>query len=106
MSDYDRRHNGYRGGGRKRRFRDEDDYDRRQRRRYEEPLSARLRRQLIGIAESVGLLFFVSPARKSFFLTRDIRQRAGSRMTRFTLPKRLPTTTTMKKFASSFWKSW
>lgn len=34
---------------------DDDDHDRRaQRRRYEEPLSAKVRRQLLMIAESVG----------------------------------------------------
>ncbi|KAI9746336.1 MAG: hypothetical protein M1818_000048 [Claussenomyces sp. TS43310] len=54
MADYDRRP---RGGGsynnRKRRYRDDDDFDRRpQRRRYEEPLSVRVRRQLLSIAES------------------------------------------------------
>lgn len=84
MADYERRHNGARGGGggRKRRFRgsscfvagqrfsivfaivyglrlltfyspEDDDYDRRQRRRYEEPLVAKIRRQLLTIAESV-----------------------------------------------------
>lgn len=32
---------------------EDDDYDRRQRRRYEEPLVAKIRRQLLTIAESV-----------------------------------------------------
>ncbi|KAL1963181.1 hypothetical protein VTN77DRAFT_8614 [Rasamsonia byssochlamydoides] len=54
MADYERRNHGPRGG-RKRRYRDEDDYDRRsQRRRYEEPLSAKVRRQLLMIAESAA----------------------------------------------------
>lgn len=55
MADYDQRPRGGRGGynNRKRRYRDEDDYDRRpQRRRYEEPLSVRVRKQLLAIAES------------------------------------------------------
>lgn len=76
MADYDHRSRGGRGGynqNRKRRYRgilkpviifgrgrgwqihvtDEDDYDRRpQRRRYEEPLSTKVRKQLLGIAES------------------------------------------------------
>lgn len=86
MADYERRHNGPpRGGGRKRRYRgqllswivvplllrlalnvsltfsfaftDDDDFDRRQqRRRYEEPLSGRVRRLLFTIAESVRIL--------------------------------------------------
>ncbi|KAG4430961.1 hypothetical protein IFR05_013548 [Cadophora sp. M221] len=54
MADYDQRPRGGRGGynNRKRRYRDEEDYDRRpQRRRYEEPLSSRLRKQLLAIAE-------------------------------------------------------
>lgn len=52
MADYERRNHGHRGG-RKRRHRDDDDYDRRpQRRRYEEPLVAKVRRQLLTIAES------------------------------------------------------
>ncbi|KAG4423295.1 hypothetical protein IFR04_003529 [Cadophora malorum] len=54
MADYDQRPRGGRGGynNRKRRYRDEDDYDRRpQRRRYEEPLSSRVRKQLLAIAE-------------------------------------------------------
>ncbi|KAI0407460.1 MIF4G like-domain-containing protein [Xylaria palmicola] len=51
MADYDRRQSG--GGGRKRRYRDDDEYDRRpQRRRYEAPLSVRIRKQLLGLAES------------------------------------------------------
>jgi hypothetical protein len=38
---------------------DDDDFDRRpQRRRYEEPLFAQVRRQLLTIAESVRALFF------------------------------------------------
>ena len=76
MADYDRRNSGHRGGfnNRKRRYRgtnwtmlaqsedpranylpiEDDDYDRRpQRRRYEEPLHERLRKQLLAIAESV-----------------------------------------------------
>ena len=77
MADYDQRPRGGRGGynNRKRRYRgkssptnsqtfnqntrlttrrvDEDDYDRRpQRRRYEEPLSVKVRKQLLSIAES------------------------------------------------------
>ncbi|EED12523.1 snRNA cap binding complex subunit (Gcr3), putative [Talaromyces stipitatus ATCC 10500] len=55
MADYDRRNHGHRGGGggRKRRYRDDDDFDRRPlRRRYEEPLGSRVRRQLLLIAES------------------------------------------------------
>ncbi|KAE8450106.1 hypothetical protein EG329_006887 [Mollisiaceae sp. DMI_Dod_QoI] len=55
MADYDQRPRGGRGGynNRKRRYRDEDDYDRRpQRRRYEEPLSSRVRKQFLSIAES------------------------------------------------------
>ncbi|OBT73837.1 hypothetical protein VF21_06684 [Pseudogymnoascus sp. 05NY08] len=54
MADYDRRPRG-RGGydNRKRRYRDDDDFDRRpQRRRYEEPLPVRVRKQLLSIAES------------------------------------------------------
>ncbi|KAI0471095.1 MIF4G like-domain-containing protein [Xylariaceae sp. FL0804] len=52
MADYERR-----GGGgynnRKRRYRDDDDYDRRpQRRRYEAPPPVRIRKQLLGLAES------------------------------------------------------
>ncbi|RDL35027.1 putative nuclear cap-binding complex, subunit NCBP1 [Venustampulla echinocandica] len=56
MADYDQRPRGGRGGynnNRKRRYRDEDDYDRRpQRRRYEEPLVVKVRKQLLAIAES------------------------------------------------------
>lgn len=76
MADVDRRHNNYRGGGsfhnRKRRYRgrrlcwtwtralltdvDDDDYDRRpQRRRHEEPINIKLRKQLLGLAESVRI---------------------------------------------------
>ncbi|KAK0100942.1 hypothetical protein ONS96_006175 [Cadophora gregata f. sp. sojae] len=54
MADYDQRPRGGRGGynHRRRRYRDEEDYDRRpQRRRYEEPLSSRVRKQLLAIAE-------------------------------------------------------
>ncbi|MCJ1405137.1 hypothetical protein MMC11_008363 [Xylographa trunciseda] len=55
MADYDRR-NGYRGGNNSRkrqRYRDDDDFDRRpQRRRYEEPAHIKLRKQLLGLAES------------------------------------------------------
>ncbi|KAH8689694.1 MIF4G like-domain-containing protein [Talaromyces proteolyticus] len=55
MADFDRRNNGHRGGGRKRRYRDDEDFDRRsQRRRYEEPLNAKVRRQLLLIAESAA----------------------------------------------------
>lgn len=82
MAENDRRHHGQRGGyNRKRRYRggsflsflfaalytlstdrvltvnsiiDDDDFDRRQqRRKYEEPLAAKVRRQLLTIAESV-----------------------------------------------------
>ena len=73
MADYDRRNGGSRGGynNRKRRHRgswsfylttlskltfgaDEDEVDRRQqRRRYEEPLHIKVRKQLLGVAESV-----------------------------------------------------
>ncbi|RFU25990.1 hypothetical protein B7463_g10356, partial [Scytalidium lignicola] len=55
MADYDSRPHGGRGGynNRKRRYRDEDDYDRRpQRRRYEEPFPVKIRKQLLAIAES------------------------------------------------------
>ncbi|RKF71595.1 Nuclear cap-binding protein subunit 1 [Golovinomyces cichoracearum] len=56
MADYDQRHRGSRNNfnsNRKRRYRDEEDYDRRpQRRRHEEPLSARIRKQLLSVAES------------------------------------------------------
>ncbi|KAJ5753818.1 uncharacterized protein N7511_007971 [Penicillium nucicola] len=54
MAENDRRNQGYRGG-RKRRYRDDDDFDRRpQRRRYEEPLFVQVRRQLLTIAESAA----------------------------------------------------
>ncbi|KAI1193791.1 MIF4G like-domain-containing protein [Nemania serpens] len=50
MADYDRRPT---GGGRKRRHRDDDEYDRRpQRRRFDAPLHVRVRKQLLGLAES------------------------------------------------------
>ncbi|KAI1175446.1 MIF4G like-domain-containing protein [Nemania sp. FL0916] len=50
MADYDRRQA---GSSRKRRYRDDDEYDRRpQRRRYEAPLPVRIRKQLLGLAES------------------------------------------------------
>ena len=65
MADFDRRPRGGRGrfnnfndfggggGNRKRRYRDDDFEDRRpQRRRYEEPLSVSLRKQILGIAEN------------------------------------------------------
>ncbi|KAK4694518.1 nuclear cap-binding protein subunit 1, partial [Lecanoromycetidae sp. Uapishka_2] len=55
MADYDKRNGGQRGGynNRKRRYRDDDDYDRRQqRRKYEEPLHIKVRKQLLGVAES------------------------------------------------------
>ncbi|RKF65062.1 Nuclear cap-binding protein subunit 1 [Erysiphe neolycopersici] len=56
MTEQDQRHRGGRSNfhsSRKRRYRDEEDYDRRpQRRRQEEPLSARIRRQLLSVAES------------------------------------------------------
>ncbi|MCJ1385922.1 hypothetical protein MMC17_009046 [Xylographa soralifera] len=55
MADYERR-NGYRGGNNSRkrqRYREDDDFDRRpQRRRYEEPAHVKLRKQLLGLAES------------------------------------------------------
>ena len=74
MTDYDRRTGGPRGGynNRKRRHRgsrsrhlptlckltlgaDDDEVDRRQqRRRYEEPLHIKVRKQLLGVAESVS----------------------------------------------------
>ncbi|KAI1776030.1 MIF4G like-domain-containing protein [Hypoxylon cercidicola] len=51
MADYDRRPGG--GFNRKRRFRDDDEHDRRpQRRRYDAPLPVRIRKQLLGLAES------------------------------------------------------
>ncbi|RAL07735.1 NCBP1 family protein [Aspergillus homomorphus CBS 101889] len=46
MADYERRPHGPRG--------EDDDYDRRQRRRYEEPLFVKIRRQLLTIAESAA----------------------------------------------------
>ncbi|KAI1192035.1 MIF4G like-domain-containing protein [Nemania serpens] len=50
MADSDRRPA---GGGRKRRYRDDDEYDRRpQRRRFDAPLPVRVRKQLLGLAES------------------------------------------------------
>ncbi|KAI1312766.1 MIF4G like-domain-containing protein [Xylaria venustula] len=55
MADYDRRQPGGGGGynSRKRRYRDDDEYDRRpQRRRYDAPLPVRIRKQLLGLAES------------------------------------------------------
>ncbi|KAI1260013.1 MIF4G like-domain-containing protein [Xylariaceae sp. FL1019] len=53
MADYDRRPHGGGGYNRKRRYRDDDDLDRRpQRRRYEAPLPVRIRKQLLGLAES------------------------------------------------------
>ncbi|KAI1823171.1 MIF4G like-domain-containing protein [Xylaria intraflava] len=54
MGDYDRRQSGGPGyNGRKRRFRDDDELDRRsQRRRYDAPLPVRIRKQLLGLAES------------------------------------------------------
>ncbi|KAI1432631.1 MIF4G like-domain-containing protein [Xylaria sp. CBS 124048] len=52
MGDYDRRPSGGPGHNRKRRYRDDDEYDRRpQRRRYDAPLPVRIRRQLLGLAE-------------------------------------------------------
>ncbi|KAI1763003.1 MIF4G like-domain-containing protein [Hypoxylon sp. FL1150] len=51
MEDHDRRPGG--NHNRKRRYRDDDEYDRRpQRRRYDAPLSVRIRKQLLGLAES------------------------------------------------------
>lgn len=55
MADHDRRNGPSRPGynNRKRRHRDDDEYDRRpQRRRYEEPLHVKVQKQLLGIAES------------------------------------------------------
>ncbi|KAI0598014.1 MIF4G like-domain-containing protein [Biscogniauxia sp. FL1348] len=54
MADHDRRPPGGAGfNNRKRRYRDDDDYDRRpQRRRYDVPLPVRIRKQLLGLAES------------------------------------------------------
>ena len=88
MADYERRYSGPPRGGRKRRYRgqytnvnggflsvillavcscfltDDDDYDRRpQRRRYEEPLVARIRRLLFTIAESVRLPYIYTIGR-------------------------------------------
>ncbi|KAF7155017.1 hypothetical protein CNMCM5623_005225 [Aspergillus felis] len=55
MADYERRPQGHSRGGRKRRYRDDEDYDRRpQRRRYEEPLVVKVRRQLLTLAESAA----------------------------------------------------
>ncbi|MCJ1419394.1 hypothetical protein MMC32_005749 [Xylographa parallela] len=55
MADHERR-NGYRGGNssrKRQRYREDDDFDRRpQRRRYEEPAHVKLRKQLLGLAES------------------------------------------------------
>lgn len=54
MADHERRFHGPRAG-RKRRYRNDDDYDRRpQRRRYDEPLIVRVRRQLLTIAETAA----------------------------------------------------
>ncbi|KAK4451871.1 MIF4G like-domain-containing protein [Podospora aff. communis PSN243] len=55
MADYDRRSGGDRGGynSKKRRYRDDDDYDRRgPRRRFDAPPHVRIRRQLLTIAEN------------------------------------------------------
>ncbi|KAH7033132.1 MIF4G like-domain-containing protein [Microdochium trichocladiopsis] len=55
MGDHENRHHGGGGGygGRKRRYRDDDDYDRRnQRRRYDAPAHTRIRKQLLGLAET------------------------------------------------------
>ncbi|KAL9108944.1 MAG: hypothetical protein Q9227_006340 [Pyrenula ochraceoflavens] len=55
MADYDRRphQRGFYNNNRKRRYRDDDDYDRRpQRRRYEEPVAVKVRKQILSIAES------------------------------------------------------
>ncbi|KAI5924270.1 MIF4G like-domain-containing protein [Camillea tinctor] len=53
MADHDRRQPGGGFNSRKRRYRDDDDYDRRpQRRRYDAPLPVRIRKQLLGLAES------------------------------------------------------
>ncbi|KAI1498508.1 MIF4G like-domain-containing protein [Biscogniauxia marginata] len=54
MADHDRRQSGGAGyNNRKRRYRDDDDLDRRpQRRRYDAPLPVRIRKQLLGLAES------------------------------------------------------
>ncbi|KAI5862752.1 MIF4G like-domain-containing protein [Durotheca rogersii] len=53
MADYDRRQSGGGYNNRKRRHRDDDEFDRRpQRRRYDAPLPVRIRKQLLGLAES------------------------------------------------------
>ncbi|KAI1099878.1 MIF4G like-domain-containing protein [Jackrogersella minutella] len=53
MADHDRRQPGGGYNNRKRRYRDDDDHDRRpQRRRYDAPLPVRIRKQLLGLAES------------------------------------------------------
>ncbi|TKA53932.1 hypothetical protein B0A49_12580, partial [Cryomyces minteri] len=54
MAEVDARSGGNRGyNNRKRRYREDDDFDRRpQRRRYEEPLASKIRKQLLSIAES------------------------------------------------------
>ena len=55
MADYDRRPRGGRPqfNNRKRRYRDDDEFDHRpQRRRYEEPIAVTLRKQVLSIAES------------------------------------------------------
>ncbi|KAI2623356.1 MIF4G like-domain-containing protein [Hypoxylon sp. NC1633] len=53
MADHDRRQPAGGHNNRKRRYRDDDDYDRRpQRRRYDVPLPVRIRKQLLGLAES------------------------------------------------------
>ncbi|KAL8771346.1 MAG: hypothetical protein Q9209_003252 [Squamulea sp. 1 TL-2023] len=55
MGEYDRRNGAHRGGynNRKRRFREDDDFDRRPpRRQYQEPVHVKIRKQLLTIAES------------------------------------------------------
>ncbi|KAI1477229.1 MIF4G like-domain-containing protein [Daldinia eschscholtzii] len=53
MADHDRRQPAGGYNNRKRRYREDDDYDRRpQRRRYDAPLPVRIRKQLLGLAES------------------------------------------------------
>ncbi|CAL8583096.1 Nuclear cap-binding protein subunit 1 [Xanthoria parietina] len=54
MGDFDRRNAGHRGGhNRKRRFREDDEFDRRPpRRQYQEPVHVKVRKQLLAIAES------------------------------------------------------
>ncbi|KAI8965736.1 MIF4G like-domain-containing protein [Daldinia sp. FL1419] len=53
MADHDRRQPAGGYNNRKRRYRDDDEYDRRpQRRRYDAPLPVRIRKQLLGLAES------------------------------------------------------